>query len=132
MKILLDTNIVLWILFDGLKLKKNEIQLIDDENNDIIVSNISFFEISLKYAINKLELENITPDRIPDILISNGYLIEDISYNTFASFYKLPSDIHQDPFDRLIIWEAINKKYHLLSRDQIFNDYIKYGLLLAQ
>jgi len=78
MKILLDTNIVLWILFDGLKLKKNEIQLIDDENNDIIVSNISFFEISLKYAINKLELENITPDRIPDILISNGYLIEEL------------------------------------------------------
>jgi len=132
MKILLDTNIVLWILFDGLKLKKNEIQLINDENNDIIVSSISFFEISLKYALNKLELENITPDRIPDILISNGYLIEDISYNTFASFYKLSNDIHRDPFDRLIIWEAINKKYHLLSRDQIFNDYIKYGLLLAQ
>ena len=130
MKILIDTNILLFILFDDAKLSKKEIEIISDDNNEIIVSSISLFEISLKYSINKLELNNITPDKIPDLLISNGYMIEDIDYITYSSYYKLPSEFHKDPFDRLLIWEAIRKNYCLLSKDRAFVNYEKYGLKL--
>ncbi len=130
MKILIDTNILLFILFDDAKLSKKEIEIISDDNNEIIVSSISLFEISLKYSINKLELNNITPDKIPDLLISNGYMIEDIDYITYSSYYKLPSEFHKDPFDRLLIWEAIRKEYNLLSKDRAFVNYEKYGLKL--
>ena len=131
MKILIDTSILLWILFDKDKLKKKEKEIIENENNEIIISSISLFEISLKYSIKKLKLKNITPDKIPEILISNAYEIENIDYNTYASFYQLANDIHKDPFDRLLIWEAINKKYELLSRDSQFKHYQKYGLKLV-
>jgi len=130
MKVLIDTNILLYILFDDLKLSKNEIEIISDDNNEIIVSSISLFEISLKYSINKLELNNITPDKIPDLLIRNGYIIEDIDYITYSSYYKLPAEFHKDPFDRLLIWEAIRKEYNLLSKDRAFVNYEKYGLKL--
>ena len=109
MKVLIDTNILLWILFDG-----DELNIINDEEIEIIVSSISLFEISLKYSLNKLELKNITPYKIPELLLDNGYEIDNIDYKSFSTFYKLPNEIHKDPFDRLIIWESIIKQYYLL------------------
>jgi PIN domain nuclease of toxin-antitoxin system len=132
MNILIDTNIIFWILFDSKSLNKKEKLIIEDNTNQIIVSSISIFEISLKYSINKLELENITPDEIPDLLKNEGYVIEDVSYDSFSSFYKLPFlEEHKDPFDRILIWEAIRKKYSLLSRDEKFQYYKKCGLNLV-
>ncbi len=132
MKILIDTNILLYIIFNDDKLTKKELELINHENNDIIISSISLFEISLKYSINKLKLHNIKPDDIPEILFNYGYIIENIDYNLFSTFYKLPKNIHKDPFDRLLIWEAINKKYYLLSKDIEFENYKKYGLKIIR
>jgi PIN domain nuclease of toxin-antitoxin system len=128
--ILVDTNIVLFLLFDDTQLSHKELELINDEKNRIIISSISIFEISLKYSIKKLTLTNITPDKIPDILIQNGYVIEDISYSSFASYYKLPVEHHKDPFDRILIWEAIRRDYYLMSKDKLFSEYEKYGLKL--
>ncbi len=130
MNILIDTNILLYILFGNEKLKVNELNLIESSNNEIIISSISILEISIKYSIGKLELNNISPDKIPEILEKHGYFIENMDYKTFSSFYKLPLDIHKDPFDRLLIWEAIRKEYYLLSRDKLFKEYEKFGLKL--
>jgi len=132
MNILIDTNIILWILFDSKSLNEKEKLIIEDENNQIIVSSISIFEISLKYSIKKLELESITPDEIPDLLKNEGYVIEDAGYDSFSTFYKLPFlEEHKDPFDRIIIWEAIRKKYFLMSRDEKFKQYKNIGLKLV-
>lgn len=128
MNVIIDTNILLFILFDEKKLSKREIAVIEDENNQIIISSISLFEISLKFSINKLKLNNITPDRIPDLLIRSGYDIENIDYITFSTFYKLPTEYHKDPFDRLLIWESIRKGYFILTKDNEFINYEKYGL----
>ncbi len=116
MKVLIDTNILLWILFDG-----DELNIINDEEIEIIVSSISLFEISLKYLLNKLELKNITPYKIPELLLDNGYEIDNIDYKSFSTFYKLPNEIHKDPFDRLIIWESIIKQYYLLRLTLLIN-----------
>ncbi|MCK4798945.1 MAG: type II toxin-antitoxin system VapC family toxin [Spirochaetes bacterium] len=116
MKVLIDTNILLWILFDG-----DELNIINDEEIEIIVSSISLFEISLKYSLNKLELKNITPYKIPELLLDNGYEIDNIDYKSFSTFYKLPNEIHKDPFDRLIIWESIIKQYYLLRLTLLIN-----------
>ena len=116
MKVLIDKNILLWILFDG-----DELNIINDEEIEIIVSSISLFEISLKYLLNKLELKNITPYKIPELLLDNGYEIDNIDYKSFSTFYKLPNEIHKDPFDRLIIWESIIKQYYLLRLTLLIN-----------
>jgi len=132
MKVMIDTNILLFVLFDDAKLSKSELVIINDDDNEIIVSAVSLFEISLKYSLRKLKLKNTTPDKLPGILQKSGYLIEDIDYISFSTFYKLPSEKHKDPFDRLIIWEAIRKGYALLSKDNKFGEYEKYGLKLLK
>ncbi len=132
MKIIIDTNILLFVLFDDSRLSVREKEVIENTSNEIIISSISLFEISLKYSINKLKLEKITPDKLPDILIKSGYYIEDIDYITFSTYYKLPAGIHKDPFDRILIWEAIRKGYHLLSKDRESQNYEKYGLKVVK
>lgn len=131
MNVLLDTHYILWVLTDGKKIKESEKRIISNYNNSIICSSISLFEISLKYSLGKLELHNFSPNVIPTLLIKNGYVIKDVGYDVYASYYQLPSDIHKDPFDRILIWEAIKNDFHLLSRDRKIGEYKKYGLKLA-
>jgi len=128
MNILLDTQFVLWILADGKKIKKRERDLINNNNNFIICSSISIFEISLKYSIGKLKLSSFTPIQVPNLLLENGYEIKNIEYEIFATYHQLPNDIHKDPFDRIMIWEAIKNDFYFLSQDKEVSKYQKYGL----
>ena len=128
MRYLLDTHVLLWILFDKNQLSQKAKTIIKNLDNEIFASVISYWEISLKYNIGKLIFENITPDEIPlkakQIQISTLNLSEyDVS-----TFYKLPRLEHKDPFDRLIIWQAINQKIPLISKDRKIKEYKTYGL----
>lgn len=132
MKILLDTHYLLWILFDSKKLNSYDKNVIQDKKNEIIFSSISFLEISIKYSLQKLDLINAEPDKLPELVLKNGYSIEEPNVILFASLYKLPNLEHRDPFDRLLIWEAINRNYYFLSRDSQISEYQNYGLKLLQ
>ena len=72
--------------------------------NEIFVSVITYWEISLKYGIGKLELENITPEEIPIKTKEINIETIDLTENEASTFFKLPRIKHKDPFDRLIIW----------------------------
>ncbi len=128
MTYLLDTQLLLWILFDSKRLNQSELKILNDESNEIVCSSISIFEISLKYSIGKLELFHTTPDKIPEALQSAGYQMKEVGLEVYSTFYRLPVDIHKDPFDRLLIWEAIQNNYTLLTRDREIEKYQKYGL----
>ncbi len=128
MKFILDTHVFLWTLFDDEKLSDNSKGIIRNIENDIYVSTITFWEISLKYAIGKLELENITPEELPGKAKEINIETMDLSGQDAASFYKLPRLKHKDTFDRLIIWQAINKNITLISKDKMMPEYRKYGL----
>ena len=86
------------------------------------------WEIALKYGIGKLQLENITPEEIP--LKSKEINIDTLilSEKEVSTFYKLPKIRHKDPFDRLIIWQAINENMTLISKDKAMKEYKKFGL----
>jgi len=123
MKILLDTHYLLWALIDSKKLKKREKQIILDEKNDIFISTISFWEISLKYSIGKLIFENIKIDDIIPAIKKSGYNILPFNEYEAISFYKLGQLKNKDPFDRMLIWQAIkNNLYFLTSDKKIQND----------
>lgn len=132
MNILLDTHYVLWVLMDDTLLSKQDKELILNQDNRIIVSTISLLEISIKYNIGRLSLNNIEPAQIPQLLDNYGYEISNLTPATAATFYQLPSDIHKDPFDRLLIWESIQLNYSLLTRDSKVKTYQQYGLVLAK
>ena len=128
MKYLLDTHSFLWALFAPKKLSKSAAREIKSPNNDVFVSIVTFWEISLKYALGKLELEKIKPEELPGSAEEMGLDILPIDPLEAAGFYKLPRIGHKDPFDRLLIWQAIQQTMVLISKDPEFQKYRKFGL----
>lgn len=130
MNYLLDTHTLLWTFFKKSELSKNVIQVIKNTKNSIYVSVINFWEISLKYAIGKIQLINIKPDEFPEICTKNGFEIIHLTAKESSTFHNLKLTKHKDPFDRMLIWQAINRKFILISRDCSLKEYKKTGLKL--
>jgi len=128
MKYILDTHTFLWSLFDTTKLPRPVIDILLNEANDIYVSTITFWEISLKYSIGKLSLNNVLPDDLPAYSKKSGFEIISFDDKIASSFYKLPRVEHFDPIDRLLIWQAINSDMIIITKDDKFKEYIQYGL----
>ena len=128
MKGLLDTHSFIWTLLDTDKLSRKAVSVIKDSENEISVSSISFWEISLKYSLGKLELEGLTPEELPELALKTRLEIIALTAKESASFHHLPRFHHKDPFDRMLVWQAIKRNYHLISIDQDLDCYSEYGL----
>jgi len=128
MNYLLDTHTFLWALFSPGKLSNRSRKIIVDPANEILVSIITFWEISLKYNLGKLELSGITPEELPGISGDSGFALLQLDVNDVTSFHNLPRDIHGDPFDRLLIWQAARNNIPVISRDKRFGEHARHGL----
>ena len=128
MNYLLDTHVFLWAVFEPEKLSKKARDAIEDPGNTIYVSTATYWEISLKYALGKLVLTNVLPDALPDIARQMGFEMMDVDADTASTFYKLPRTAHKDTFDRLVVWQAINKNVTLITKDKGIGAYRKLGL----
>ena len=128
MNYLLDTHVLLWVLIDPGKLSKRAGEVLTDNAALINVSSLSFWEIALKFGLGKLELHRVEPDELPEITASLGFHILAPEASEMASFHKLRAGKHRDPFDRMLIWQAINHRYVLISKDKSLREYRKNGL----
>lgn len=128
---LLDTHSFLWTVFDPKKLSEPIRDTITNPNHRIIVSSITFWEISLKSQLGKLDLVNCFPDDLPDIAAKMGIEVINLDDRIAASFFRLPKRFHKDPFDRMIIWLAIQNNFILISKDKQFSAYSEFGLKTA-
>ena len=97
--------------------------------NEVYVSVVSFWKISLKYSLGKLELKGVALENIPTAVKETGFEIIDLAPREASSFHKLPR-LHKDPFDRMLIWQTILRKMTLVSGDKEFKKYVKFGLNL--
>lgn len=131
MEYLLDTHSFLWATFEPRKLSKSARALIAQPENRVVVSSITFWEISLKSALGKLKMVNCLPDELPGVASQMGLELFHLEADVAASFYRLPRQFHKDPFDRMIIWLAIQKQFTLISRDKAFGVYSEHGLKTA-
>ena len=113
MKILLDTHALLWWLTDSGKLGKKARELVADPANDILVSMASFWEIAVKVRIGRLEADL---DEIMTTVSSEGFAVLDITPSHYRTLMTLPVH-HRDPFDHLLIAQAITEKALFLSED---------------
>jgi len=130
MSYLLDTHTFIWALISPDKISQKASKAINSEK-DVYLSTVSIWEISLKYRIGKLKLKGKKPDQIPGAVEQLGFEIVDLEPKVVASFYKLPRNTTiGDPFDLMLIWQAIVGKYNLISKDKAFSVYEKYGLKL--
>jgi PIN domain nuclease of toxin-antitoxin system len=128
---LLDTHTFIWSTLQTNNLSKNSKEIISNRSNEICVSTISFWEISLKTRINKFSFENININDFPKYAGNMGFTIIDMQENEAITYYELPLKTnHKDPFDRMLIWQAITKDMSMISKDELFEQYRKDGLKL--
>lgn len=119
MKLLLDTHALLWSLIDPDKLSMEARTAIADPGSQVVVSAVSFWEISIKAALGKLRLEGVTAEQLVDAAQQQGFDLLPLDPRLAASFSRLPADPqHRDPFDRMLVWQAISLGYTLVSRDR--------------
>lgn len=129
MKYLIDTHIVLWLLFNPAKISDDKLSILEDPENEIYVSSLSFWEISLKYGLGKLDLSGVLPQDLPELVQKMDINILETHAEEFTGYHKLARvDKHKDPFDRMIIWQAICHDFVLISVDNKFKVYTKFGL----
>lgn len=128
MNYLLDTHTFLWSLVSPGKLSLKTKAIIKSKENISWVSAITFWEISLKYAIGKLDLKGTRPDELYEYSTNTGFAILDLQAETAATFYKLKDFRNKDPFDLMLAWQAITKGYTLATKDADFTSFRKYGL----
>ena len=126
----MDTHVLLWSLFDSSKLSKSVKDILLDDQNEIYVSSISLWEISIKYGAGKLNLQNVLPEELPVYIKKSGFEIININETVASSFHQLPRLSHSDPFDRMLIWQSINAKMTIISKDEKFKEYLSFGIRL--
>jgi PIN domain nuclease of toxin-antitoxin system len=128
MKYLLDTHYLIWAITETSKLSKNVKIIIENPKNTILVSAISFWEISLKFSLGKLDLGPLQPENFQTACEQMGCEILDLNAETSSTYHQLLPKYHKDPFDRMLIWQAIKNNYTLISDDVNVQKYITEGL----
>ena len=122
MKYLLDTHALLWFLAGGKQLSGKARQLIEDLDNEIFVSIVSLWEIAIKVSLGKLTLTKSFEDLFPEQLHLNSIEILPITVDSLIKLTALPSH-HRDPFDRLIIAQALVEGLPIIGVDSAFDAY---------
>jgi PIN domain nuclease of toxin-antitoxin system len=121
MKFLVDTNIALWALFDDPLLSQTAHKILNDVNNDIQFSVSNIWEIAIKRGLKKPGFDH-DPRVIRRCLIDNGYEELLIQSRHVVEVDSLPP-IHKDPFDRLLIAQAMVEGITLLTADAVIAQY---------
>lgn len=119
MKLLLDTHAFLWSLMEPRKLSEAARQAIANPDNQIAVSAVTFWEIALKAGLGKLTLVGTTPGALVDAAQRQGFDLMPLDPRVAAGISSLPKiPEHRDPFDRMLIWQALSLGHTLVSRDR--------------
>src|SRR5690606_7163240 len=105
--LLLDSHTLLWAILDRKKLSSKVITILEDPTDEIFVSAVTFREISLKYSLGKLDLSDILPEDLPKLTEEIGFSFLPLLPVESAGYHNLRADWHRDPFDRMLIWQAI-------------------------
>ena len=118
MRLLLDTHIALWAIADSPRLSGKARRLINDPDNQIVVSAATIWEISIKHALARGGPNDMPISGVNALgyFRQAGYEILSISPAHAAAVEELPP-IHADPFDRMLVAQAMNEPLRLLTAD---------------
>ncbi len=115
MRLLLDTHILLWAVGASARLDPAARDAIEDTANEVMFSAASIWEIAIKARLGRDDL-NVRPERIAAAAIETGFTELPIHADTAASVADLPPH-HTDPFDRLLVAQAIADHLRLYTAD---------------
>jgi PIN domain nuclease of toxin-antitoxin system len=122
MKLLLDTHTFLWFVLGDSRCSTNARSLIEDEANEKWLSPASHWEIAIKIGLGKYSLPIPFDEFIERAVDDNGFLMLSIEPKDTALLTTMPHH-HRDPFDRLLIAQAIVEHLTIVSADRAFDAY---------
>ncbi|MDZ8188540.1 MAG: type II toxin-antitoxin system VapC family toxin [Nostoc sp. ChiSLP02] len=120
MQQLLDTHIFIWFIMGDPRISNNLRDRI--ENNDNCLSIASVWEMAIKHSIGKLSFNLNFSEFVEQQIIMNGIQLVDIKIEHILTVSQIPLH-HRDPFDRMLIAQAIVENIPVLSADTIFDAY---------
>ncbi|MBI4525276.1 MAG: type II toxin-antitoxin system VapC family toxin [Deltaproteobacteria bacterium] len=122
MRILLDTATFLWAVTDAPELSGKARELIVDPENEVFLSSVSGWEIAVKYALGRLPLPE-PPERFVPVQ-RKDHAIEPLPLDEEAALHlaRIPL-LHRDPFDRMLVCQAIVHGLVILTPDTLVNQY---------
>ena len=118
MNILLDTHVLIWALENNPTLSKPAVNAIIDGGNMVFVSAASVWEIGIKMNMGKLE----APDNLLEEIRSHRFTPIPMTLEHAQLAGRLP-DTHKDPFDRMLVAQAMIEKLTLVTRDKMILEY---------
>jgi len=130
MNYLLDTHAFLWTVGRSNNLSSAANKAITNANNEIYVSAVSLWEISIKTRIGKLDLDGLEPEELVRLAEKMEFQFIGLSPEESISYGNLKEESHKDPFDRMLIWQAIRRNMILISKDREFKKFEGLGLQL--
>ncbi len=126
MKLLLDTHVLLWALTAPGRLTERQRETIQDPTNTVFSSTINIVEIAIKTSIGKLTVaDSLERNRYAELftaITDSGFEMLSFTGTHAASIQTLPFH-HRDPFDRMIIAQAVAEGYTIVTADAQFSAY---------
>lgn len=122
MKLLLDTHLLLWAAGSDARLSAEAASLIDDPRNTLLFSAASIWEVAIKSGLGRQDFL-VDPHLLRRGLLDNGYVEIPIANEHAVAVTRLP-DVHKDPFDRILIAQAMVEGVTLLTADARVAEYL--------
>jgi len=125
MRLLLDTHVLLWVMADDPALSPMARAVIG-KAEVVYVSAVSLWEISIKASLGKLRVDQ---ERFVEQLQVAGFELLSITWGHAEMVRQLP-DIHRDPFDRMLVAQAVSEPLRLLTADKLLARYSELVMTL--
>ena len=122
MNLLLDAHALLWALADPGRLLEGVRQKIEDPDNSVHISTATAWEIAIKVGLGKLPVPGDLQDWLPAALSASHFLHLPVTLEHALGVERLPLH-HRDPFDRLLITQAVVEGMTIVTRDRAFEPY---------
>ena len=122
MKILLDTHTFLWFIAGDPQLDAYARQLVEEADNERYLSVVSVWEITIKSSLGRLTVPTPPTTLIREHVWANAIDLLAITPEHFDTLHTLPYH-HKDPFDRLLIAQAMQEEMLLVTKDRAFSSY---------
>ncbi|MDR2798939.1 MAG: type II toxin-antitoxin system VapC family toxin [Treponema sp.] len=129
MTLVLDTRTLLWSIGKSNALSATALEVIQDGNNDILISAVSLWEISVKLSLGTLVIDSLEVQEIPYYCKELGFTLIPLDPLEALASATLPRKAaHRDPFERMVLYQCIRNNYTLVSPNKIISLYKEDGL----
>lgn len=122
MRLLLDTHVFLWWIADAPELSTKARKAIANGGNECFVSLASCWEMAIKASLGKLQLSQSIERFVPEQLAANGFRLLGLDFSHVSRTETLPYH-HRDPFDRLLVAQALTDNLAVVSVEAVMSRY---------